>query len=89
MFAALLRPKHNIDHMYTHVILYLVFKVAKTTKELIQVLLFIPLKRSDKQDRINHSFTSSSSPCIQLGIQYAGLCPSCCLLGCYNVQSHF
>ena len=42
-----------IDCMYTHVIFNLVLKVAKTTKKLIRVLLFIPLRRSDKQDRIS------------------------------------
>ena len=73
-----------VDHMYTHIIIYLVFKVTKTTKELIWVLLFIPLRRSDKQDRMNHSFSSTSSPCQQLGIQHGGLHPSCCLLGYYR-----
>ena len=36
-----------VDCMYTHVIPSLVLKVTKTTKELIQVLLFILLRMSD------------------------------------------
>ena len=41
--------------MYT--LLYYL-KAAISSKELIRVLLFIPLKKSDKQDKVNHSFNS-------------------------------
>ena len=36
-------------------------KVTRTTKELIQVLLFIPLEKSDKQDRIDSTFIIPTS----------------------------
>ena len=38
--------------------------VTKTTKELILVLLFIPLRRSDKQDIIDSSFIPTLSLAI-------------------------
>ena len=67
--------------MYT-LVYYL--KAAMASKELIQVLLFIPLRRSDKQDKVSQSFLSHFLSMQQLGIQYGGLCLSCCLLGCYT-----
>ena len=49
------------------------------SKELIQVLLFIPLTRSDKQDRVDHSFILTSLPCDGLAFSMEGcdLCVVC------------
>ena len=54
-----------IDCMYIHVNITLVLKVAKIIKELIWVLLFIPL-RSDKQDRVSQSLNPTFSSCNSL-----------------------
>ena len=64
--------------------LSLVLKATRASKELYLSSFVVSPSKECKQDRINHFLTTTSYSHIWLDIQHGGLCPSYCLLDCYN-----